>query len=81
MKDLQIIVDHFKNFPLITQKGSYFPLFKAAFELVKSKRHLTPEGLIDIVSVKATLNLGLSKELKVAFLSPPGLVTQQGEYL
>jgi len=80
VKDLQVIVDHFNNFPLITQKWSDFQLFKAAFELVKSKRHLTPEGLIDIVSVKATMNLGLSKELQVAFLSPQGLVTQQAEY-
>ena len=80
VKDLQIIVDHFKNFPLITQKWSDFQLFKYAFELVKSKNHLTPEGLIDIVSVKAAMNLGLSKELQVAFLSPQGLVTQQDEY-
>jgi len=59
IKDLQVIVDHFNNFPLITQKWSDFQLFKAAFELVKCKRHLTLEGLIDIVSIKATMNLGL----------------------
>lgn len=47
-----MIVDHFKHFPLITHKWSDYQLFKAAFELVKSKRHLTLEGLIDIVSIK-----------------------------
>jgi hypothetical protein len=69
IKDLQVIVDHFNNFPLITDKWSDFQLFKAAFELVKSKRHLTLEGLIDIVSIKATMNLGLSEELEIAFPS------------
>jgi hypothetical protein len=74
-----VIVDHFNNFPLITQKWSDFQLFKAAFELVKCKRHLTLEGLIDIVSIKATMNLGLSEELEIAFPSPHGFVPQQGK--
>jgi len=30
---------------------------------------LTLEGLIDIVSIKATINLGLSEELEIAFSS------------
>jgi len=79
IKDLQVIVDHFNNFPLITHKWSDFQLFKAAFELVKCKRHLTLEGLIDIVSIKATMNLGLSEELEIAFPSPDGFVPQQGK--
>ena len=69
IKDLQVIVDHFKYFPLITYKWSDFQLFRAAFVLVNSKRHLTLEGLIDIVSIKATMNLGLSEELEIAFPS------------
>ena len=77
IKDLQVIVDHFNNFPLITQKWSDFQLFKAAFELVKCKKHLTLEGLIDIVNIKAAMNLGLSEELEIAFPSPKGLVPQQ----
>ena len=63
----------------ITDKWSDFQLFKAAFELVKCKRHLTLEGLIDIVSIKATMNLGLSEELEIAFPSSHGLVPQQGK--
>jgi hypothetical protein len=42
-------------------------LFKQAFELVKSKQHLTPEGLRKIVAIKASINLGLSESLKAAF--------------
>jgi len=79
IKDLQVIVDHFNNFPLITHKWSDFQLFKAAFELVKCKRHLTLEGLIDIVSIKASMNLGLSEELEIAFPSSNGLVPQNGK--
>jgi len=33
IKDLQVIVDHFNFFPLITHKWSDFQLFKTAFEI------------------------------------------------
>ena len=69
IKDLQVVVDHFNDFPLISQKWSDFQLFKSAFELVKCKKHLTLEGLIDIVNIKAAMNLGLSEELEIAFPS------------
>jgi len=35
----------------------------------ESKEHLTIEGLRKIFAIKASLNLGLSEELKVAFLN------------
>ena len=38
---------------LITQKWSDYQLFKSAFELVKCKKHLTLDGLVKIVSIKA----------------------------
>ena len=31
IKELQVIIQHFDNFPLITQKWSDFQLFKSAF--------------------------------------------------
>jgi len=74
-----VIVDHFNYFPLITHIWSDFQLFNAAFELVKSKRHLTLKGLIDIVSIKAVMNSGLSEELEIAFPSSHGLVPQKGK--
>lgn len=67
VKDLQVIIEHFDNFPLITQKRADYLLFKQAFELVKGKEHLTPEGLQKIVNIKASINLGLSEKLRVAF--------------
>jgi len=65
--DLENIINHFNSYPLISQKWSDYQLFKQAFELVKCKKHLTLSGLKEIVSIKASLNKGLSEELKVAF--------------
>ena len=36
------------------------------------KEHLTTKGLLDIVSIKTSLNLGLSENLKIAFPSLSG---------
>lgn len=35
--------------------------------LIQNKEHLTIEGVNKIVAIKASMNLGLSDELKVAF--------------
>ena len=34
---------------------------------MRLKEHLTPEGLREIIAIKASMNLGLSEELKLAF--------------
>lgn len=67
LQDLRIIVDHFIKFPLLTQKRADFELFLQIFNLMKKKEHLTPSGLLKIVSIKASMNLGLSMSLKAAF--------------
>ena len=69
VKDLQVIIEHFENYPLITQKRADYELFKQAVELMEQKEHLTMEGLEKIVAIKASLNNGLSvrSELKAAF--------------
>lgn len=66
IKDLQVIVNHFDSYPLISQKWSDYQLFKQVEELIKLKQHLTKEGLEKIVSIKAVLNNGLSDQLKAA---------------
>jgi hypothetical protein len=85
-KDLEVIINHFDSYPLITQKWSDFILFKQVFELMQRREHLTIEGLNKILSIKAlaglpregvappgqaVFNNGLSDSLKVAF---PGIV-------
>jgi len=67
VQDLRVIINHFDNFPLISQKRADYKLFKQAFELTSSKEHLTKEGLQQIVNIKASINVGLSSELKEVF--------------
>ena len=67
MKDLQVIVHHFDNYPLISQKWSDYELFKQVVDLMIGKEHLTVEGLQKIVSIKAVLNKGLPQNLQAAF--------------
>lgn len=67
IKELQVIVNHFKNYPLVSAKILDFLLFEQCFELIKEKAHLTEEGLLKIITLSANINKGLSKELLEAF--------------
>ena len=67
LKDLQVIVRHFDNYPLISQKFADFLLFKQVIGLMERKEHLNKDGLNKIVSIKASLNKGLSDDLMTAF--------------
>jgi len=67
IKELKIVLDHFDNFPLLTQKYADYFLFKQAYLLLVNREHLTPEGLRKIISIKASINNGLSESLKEAF--------------
>ena len=61
------LIDHFDRYPLITQKQADYLLFKEAVGLVNSKQHLTIKGLHQILSLKHSINRGISPELKAAF--------------
>jgi hypothetical protein len=65
--DLLILINHLKIYPLLTQKGGDFVLFKKVVELINNKAHLNIKGLHQIVNIKASINLGLSKQLKSEF--------------
>lgn len=65
--ELSILINHLNDYPLVSQKKWDFELFKQAHELVKMNEHLNKEGILKIVSLKASLNLGLSEALKLAF--------------
>ena len=56
----EIIIPHFDKYPLISKKYADFILFKLAVELLLRKEHLTKEGIIKIVSIRSTLNRGLT---------------------
>lgn len=67
VKELKVVLDHFDKFPLISQKYADYFLFKQAYQLWVNKEHLTPEGLRKIISIRASMNNGLSGPLKEAF--------------
>jgi len=76
------LINFFDQYPLITQKKIDYNLFKQVALIMQQKQHLTPEGLLEIVKLKASLNLGLTDTLKLAFPeirveTPRPLVTDQ----
>lgn len=64
---LNVIIPHFKAYPLVTQKEFDFKIFQKILKLVKDKSHLTSEGLQEIVNLKSAMNLGLSDNLSEGF--------------
>ena len=71
----QVIIPPFDKYPLITQKQSDFLLFKIIVELMNKGEHLKKESLVKIVNYRASLNKGLSGELKTFF--PNGISTKR----
>ena len=62
-----IIIPHFEKYPLTSQKYGNFIIFQNIVKLMNKKEHLDEKGLIKIVSLKASLNKGLSYNLKICF--------------
>lgn len=68
LEDLNIIINHFDNFSLLTYKQIDYMLFKEIVNLMKQGKHLTLEGLNKIVSNKAVMNRGkLPENLSLNF--------------
>jgi hypothetical protein len=67
LKDLNVIINHFNNYPLLTKKCEDFKLFSQIVTLIHKKEHLTLSGLQKIISIKASMNNGLTALLKTAF--------------
>lgn len=66
---INVIIPHFEKYPLITQKWGDYKIFKSIVELMDKKEHITPEGLNQILSLKASMNKGLPPSLIEAFPS------------
>nr|YP_009262108.1 hypothetical protein [Chrysoporthe deuterocubensis]AMX22183.1 hypothetical protein [Chrysoporthe deuterocubensis] len=66
-KELEVIINHFENYPLVTAKWADYTLFKKALVIILLKEHLSRKGLLKLVGIKASLNLGLNGSLKEAF--------------
>ena len=64
---VNIIIPHFDNYPLKTKKYIDYLLFKKIIFLMLKNEHKSIESIKKIVNIKASLNTGLSKNLKKAF--------------
>lgn len=64
---VNVIIPHFKQYPLRSAKNIDFGLWVQCLELIARKEHLTELGLSKIIYLKSALNLGLSANLKAAF--------------
>ena len=53
----------------MTHKIADYQLFKAAVLLMKDKKHLTLDGLQEIINIRASMNLGLSSLQKSKFIN------------
>lgn len=62
-----VIIPPFVKYPFLTQKRADFLLFKLIVELMNNKLHLNVGGLHKIISIRASMNKGLSEEHKTAF--------------
>lgn len=81
IKDLQVIIDHFDKYPLVTCKNSDYEIFKKAFDIIKKQEHTTKEGLLKLVGLKSSLNLGLTSKLKEEFSNWKDLEISRPEYI
>lgn len=68
LKDIaNVILPHFDQYPLLTKKRIDYLLFKQIVLLMLNQEHHSLSGTQKIVNLKASLNLGLSDELKKSF--------------
>ena len=58
---MNFVIPHFQKYPLLTQKRVDFELFVKIIQIIDKKEHLTLKGLQEIINMKSSLNLGLSK--------------------
>jgi hypothetical protein len=57
--ELEIIIEHFDAYPLLSKKYADFILFKSVVNILKQKEH-TKESILRIAAIKAAINKGLS---------------------
>jgi hypothetical protein len=67
IKDLYVIISHIESNPLLTNKYADFLLFKEICSIILENKHYTAEGLQKIIHNKASMNWGLSENLKENF--------------
>uniref|UniRef100_UPI001FA6F97F hypothetical protein n=1 Tax=Ciborinia camelliae TaxID=647257 RepID=UPI001FA6F97F len=58
-----VIIPHFRKYPLISKKGLDFVLWSSVIKIILNKDHLTKAGFLTILSYYASINRGVSKKV------------------
>jgi hypothetical protein len=66
-KDLAVIVNHFKLYPLVSSKYIVYHYWLQAYNLMATKEHFNNQGMTKLATLKNLINFGLSDNLKEAF--------------
>jgi len=74
---INTIIPHFNSYPLLTKKRLDFILWSKVVNSMQTGGHLTIAGLHNILSIKASINNGLSPTLMAAF--PEVIAFDRGE--
>lgn len=75
-----MITSHFDTYPLVTAKLADYILFKKALDIILIKEHLSQKGLLELVGIKASLNLGLKDALKEAYPNGKEIQVNRPDY-
>ncbi len=59
------IIPHFKKYPLQTNKKVDFEIFTKVIEIMKEKKHLTPDGLKEIIELLKKLPPERKRKYKI----------------
>ena len=66
-KDLAVIVNHFKLYPLVSSKYLVYQYWLQAYNIMATKEHFNYQGMTKLATLKNLTNFGLSDSLKEAF--------------
>ena len=66
-KDLAVIVNHFKQYPLVSSKSLVYQYWLQAYNIMATKEHFNSQGMTKLATLKNLINYGLSDSLKEAF--------------
>ena len=69
LNDVKVIINHLDQYPLLTKKLADYILFKQSVDIIEKKEHLTMTGILKLVSIKASINWGISEKFKESFPS------------
>ena len=67
LKSLNIIINHFENYPLETTKVIHFKLWTEIVKMMFNKEHLTKIGFIKILRIKSVFPKGLNENIKLIY--------------